>query len=222
MLWGPVAIAPVMKRPWTFQVLLPLALLVLLAVSCDRLLRNLRGETEQPTVAPVEETTADNAAGTQATNTTSNGQELANQTTGVALTLPESWSEASGLNPSADLQASDPENELYMIVMAEESPALMRLGLQENAAKYRALLKDQLSVYESESPTEVAFINENFASQYEIRGRLEDGTPVIYLHTTVVTQNRYYQIVGWTTPDQYEAYRSELQNITSTFREISA
>jgi len=211
-----------MKRPWTFQILLPLVVLVLLAVSCDRLLRNLRGESDQPTVEPVGETTTDNAAGTQAISTTNNGQELANQTTGVALTLPESWSQAGGLNASADLQASDAENGLYMIVVSEESPALMRLGLQENAAKYRALLKDQLSLYESESPTEVAFINDNFASQYEIRGQLEDGTPVVYLHTTVVTQNRYYQIVGWTTPEQYEAYRSELQNITSTFREISS
>lgn len=215
-----------MKRAWTFQILLPLAILVLLAVSCDRLLRNLRGETDQPTVQPIDETVAadngGNGAGTQSLNATDAGQELSNTVSGIAIILPSSWANASGLNNAADLQAADVANELYLIVVAESDPTLRRLGLQENAAKYRALLKDQLAVFESESPTGVDFVNGEFASQYEIRGELADGTPVVYLHTTVVTPSRYYQIVGWATPAQFDAYRSELQNITSTFREISS
>lgn len=226
MLWGPVAIAPVpvMKRPWTFQILLPLVILVLLAVSCDRLLRNLRGEPDQATVQPIDSTTtaAETMVGPQTLDPTESGQALANETAGIAITLPGSWATATGLHDSAELQAADVENGLYLIVLAEESPALKRLGLQENAAQYRALLKDQLASFESESPTGVDFIDGEFASQYEIRGQLADGTPVVYLHTTVVTPARYYQIVGWATPEQFAAYRSELQNITSTFREISS
>ncbi len=214
-----------MKRPWTFQILFPLVMLILLAVACDRILHNLRNNPEEATLQPVEETSP-NASGTrtQSSNTTNNGNStiLLDSETGIEITLPASWSEDRRLNASAELQAADAANSLFLIVVAEDSPALMRLGLQENAARYRALLKDQMAVFESENPTEVAFIGDDFATQYEIRGSLAEGTPVVYLHTTVVTQQRYYQIVGWATPQQYETYRSELQTITETFREIDS
>lgn len=198
-------------------------MLILLAVSCDRILRNLRSNPEGPTVEPVGEGAPDDTTtGTQSLNTSDNGTTLVNSDTGIEITLPESWSEDTRLHDSAELQAADAANGLYLIVVAEESPVLMRLGLQENAENYRALLQDQMASYEGENPTEVQFINNNIASQYEIRGSLEDGTSVVYLHTTVATQQRYYQIVAWTTPQQYETYRSELQTITETFRETSS
>lgn len=211
-----------MKRPWTVQILLPLVMLILLAVSCDRILRNLRDNPEGPTVQPLDETLIEETAVAQDAPITGSQTALMNTEMGIEITLPESWSENSQLHNSAELQAAEAANNLYIIVVAEDSPTLMRFGLPENSERYRALLKDQMATYEGENPTEVAFINDNFATQYEIRGSLTGGTPVIYLHTTVVTQQRYYQIVAWTTPDQYEVYRSELQTITETFRETDS
>ncbi|RZM82293.1 PsbP-related protein [Leptolyngbya iicbica] len=218
-----------MKRPWTVQILLPLVMLILLAVSCDRILRNLRSNPEEGTVptatdnsptdnSPTDvETTTDNNSGTD-----SPGAALVDSETGIQITLPASWAEDTSLHDSAELQAADATNQLFVIVVAEDSPVLMRFGLPENAARYRALIKDQLATSTSENPTEVAFIDDNFASQYEIRGSLADGTGVVYLHTTVVTEQRYYQIVAWASPEQYETYRSELQTITETFEEIGS
>lgn len=203
-------------------------MLILLAVSCDRLLRQWNNETEQPTVQPIEETAledsedSEDAAVTSTVETIGDGQAIRSDDINIQMTFPSSWSPTSDLHESAELQAADLDNQLYLIVVAEESPALRRLGLRDNAENYRQLLHSQLAVYEGENPTEVAFIDDEFASQYEIRGRLADDTPVVYLHTTVVTQARYYQIVAWAPPEQYEAYRSELQNITVTFREIDS
>ncbi|MGD1859041.1 MAG: hypothetical protein ACFB0E_03610 [Leptolyngbyaceae cyanobacterium] len=216
-----------MKRSWTSQIFLPLVMIIALAVSCDRLLRRADNNDEQPALQPVEdaapeETASENTANAQTLNATNNGQLLINDAIDIQLTLPNSWSGTSGLHESAELQATDSSQNLYLVVVAEEEAALRLQGLRENAENYRNLLRNQLAAYESEAPTEVAFIDDEFASQYEIRGRLTDNTSVVYLHTTVVTQNRYYQIVAWTTPEQYEAYRSELQNITSTFREIGS
>ncbi|WP_204140290.1 hypothetical protein [Halomicronema sp. CCY15110] len=218
-----------MKRPWTVQILLPLVMLILLAVSCDRILRNLRSNPDDgavPTATdnspPAGETTTDNNPSPDSPSPDSSGTDLVNSDAGIQITLPASWAEDNRLHDSAELQAADATNELFMIVVAEDSPALMRFGLPENAERYRALLKDQLASYEGENPTEVAFINDHFASQYEIRGSLADGVGVVYLHTTVVTQQRYYQIVVWASPEQYEAYRSELQTITETFQEIGS
>ena len=221
MLWVPVELAasPRMKRPWTVQILLPLVMLILLAVSCDRILRNLRSNPEEALPTSVE-----NSPPTEVETTATSGERTAliDSDTGIQITLPTSWAQDPRLHSSAELQASDLANELFVIVVAEDSPALMRLGLQENAARYRRLLKEQMAATEGENATEVAFIDDNFASQYEIRGSLADGVGVVYLHTTVVTQQRYYQIVAWASPEQYNAYRSELQTITETFQEIDS
>lgn len=218
-----------MKRPWSFRVLIPLLLVVVGAVSCDRILRQFRNDDGPAVVRSTdaidsanEVTTDDAAIGVQELTTRGNTQELINQLAGVKVTLPSSWSAAPELHNAAELEAADPQNQLYLVVVAEDAERLMRLGLRENAANYRALLASRLAQYESETPTGVEFINGNYASQYEIRGQLEDGTPVVYLHTTVLADGRYYQIVAWTSPEQYEAHRSELQSITETFQEIRA
>jgi hypothetical protein len=158
--------------------------------------------------------------GTQVLNATEEGQILTNEDAAVELTLPESWTEASQLHREAQLQAADPDNDLFILVLAERDESLLRFGLEENAERYRALLADRLASVESSTPTDVSFVGDNFASQHEIRGRLEDGTEVVYLHTTVVTEQGYYQVVGWTTPEQYSSYQSELETITDTFQEI--
>lgn len=224
-----------MNRPWTTSILVPLALIVLGAVSCDSLLRSLRGDGDDATIERVDRpgtpdqngTATDGPAtgdrvGTQALTTVGDSRILGNATAGIEITLPASWAEDTRLHDSAELEASDRERQLYLVVVAEnDNDALTRVGLKENAAKYRALLVDRMQAYEGETPTDVAFVGSAFASQYVMRGQVNNA-PVVYLHTTVLIENRYYQVVAWTTPTQYEAYRSELQNIVDTFQEISS
>lgn len=156
--------------------------------------------------------------------TTENGSNvLVNREAGIELTLPASWTEDMRLHESAELQASAPEQDLYIVVVAEEDESLLRFGLADNAERYRNLLISRLNAngrFTGQAATDTAFVGSNFANQSEIRGEVEDSTPLVYLHTTVVSEQRYYQIVAWTTQAQYNAYRSELQTITETFREI--
>lgn len=194
----------------------------LMLSSCDTLLRPLGLSTSDSTPS-----TTDGGAptGTQVLTSTDNaGQVLRNETAGIAITLPASWESAPYLHDSAELEAADPVNELYLIVVVEEDPVLQRLSLRENAERYRQLLIDNLQSFEEQADTGEAFVGEGenlFARQFEIRGQLQDGTNVVYLHTTLVSGDRYYQIVGWTRQENYAAYRSELQAITDSFREIS-
>lgn len=208
-----------MKRSWTFSVLGPLLLIMVGVGSCDRILRTVRGGAGDRTVEPISDRSAEQRVGTQSLTT---DNVLVNETAGISIELPNSWSSTEGLHNSAELQAADPEQQLYLVVVAEDADALRRLSLEEVSANYRKLLADQLAVYEGASETDVAFVGTNYASQYEMRGRLQNGTPVVYLHTTVVGDENYYQVVAWTTPEQYEAYRSELQTITETFRETGS
>ncbi|MDA0268722.1 MAG: hypothetical protein O2890_13715 [Cyanobacteria bacterium] len=155
----------------------------------------------------------------QVLTTTDNVSTLSNEAVGIQVTLPSSWQEDTRLHPSAELQASDPANQLYLVVVAEDEAALNRFGIKENAEKYRTLLIGKLNRSDGQTATDVAFIGSDFATQYEIRGLLAAESPVVYLHTTVLTKNRYYQVVAWTTPDQYQFYKTELQTITESFRE---
>ena len=197
------------NRGW---ILLPLMVVTVGASGCGV----LQGLGLRPGNSQAEES---DRIGTQSLDATDDGNILSNEEAGLQVTLPNSWQEDTRLHNSAELQASDPDNGLYLVVLAEDNVALQRYGFDDNAETYRSLLINSLQNLGGETATDVAFIDEDFASQREIRGQLPDGTRVIYLHTTVLTENRYYQIVGWTTPEQYSFSRTELQTITESFRE---
>ena len=188
---------------------------------CDSVLQAMGLRTEEP-IAETSEDDASEQIGTQALTVSETGSVLRNEEADIEITLPATWSEDDRLHDSAELEASDIDQQLYLVVVAEENDSLLRLGLRENAENYRKLLIDRLQAFQGESPTDLAFVGDHFASQYEIRGDINENTAVVYLHTTVVTERRYYQIVAWTTPEQYDVYKSELETITETFREIGS
>lgn len=212
-----------MRRFWTFSRFLTLALITAGSVGCAQIANLFGISSDDPNLVRVESQNQNGRPSTEAIGNQSLTSEgaLINEEAGVLIEIPPSWSSDRGLNEAAVLQASDAENDLYLIVVAESASSLRRPDLDANAAQYRNLLAQQLANYQGASKTDVAFVGANFAQQYEIRGTLADGTPVVYLHTTVFLDDTYYQIVGWTTPEQYPAYRSELQNITETFQEIT-
>lgn len=208
-----------MRSAWKVHVLAPLGVLLLGLVGCDSLLQTLGINSSE---GESNEENSDEQIGAQVLTTSEDGNILINEEAGIQLLLPSTWSEDDRLHESAELEASDIDRQLFIVVVAEDKEPLTRRGIEENAENYRTLLMNRLQSVEGEFRTDVPFVGENFAEQYEIRGTVDGNTPVVYLHTTVLAENRYYQIVAWTTPDQYAAYKSELQTITDTFQEIDS
>ncbi|MCG8365731.1 MAG: hypothetical protein MJA27_20665 [Pseudanabaenales cyanobacterium] len=136
----------------------------------------------------------------------------------IQIELPRGWDSDERLHGGAGIQASNEEKDLYLIVLAEDKQPLSQYSLADNSNTYRDLLVQGLE-NEEQSPTRINSINGNSAMQYEIRGEFEDAK-VTYLHTTVVTDTRYYQVVAWTQTDQYARHKSELQKVIRSFREI--
>lgn len=147
------------------------------------------------------------------------GRLLRNAQGQVELLLPTGWQADGRLNERADLQASNELLNLYVIVLSENKGALSQFTLGDNSSYYRRLLVQGLTKLESQQITNVTVIDGKPAVQYEIRGELE-GQKVVYLHTTMATDDRYYQIVSWTKADLYNQHRQELQNVIGSFREI--
>lgn len=136
--------------------------------------------------------------------------------------IPPGWEDAAGdLHSDAEIQAANRNQGLYVIVLAEDSTTrLNTFDLSENASIYRRFIVDGLSRISASTSTDVTTIDEQDAVQYEISGTL-DGSPVTYLHTTVRSENRYYQVLAWTDQASYDDSRRQLfQRITDSLTEL--
>lgn len=144
--------------------------------------------------------------------------DLENQETGVRITVPAGWmSVDGGQRGNADIYASDPGQNLYVVVLSESSAALDRFGLTDNARQYRLLIQKELDSFRGEERTGVSAVNGRSAVQYEMRGEV-DGVPIVYLHTTVQGTDDYYQVVGWTTESSYRENEDVLRDVVGSFR----
>ena len=103
------------------------------------------------------------------------------------------------------------------MVLAEDSTGLETFTLTDNSSAYRRLLAESLDQSEGQSPTGVTSVNGKNAVQYEIRG-VVDNQPMVYLHTTIVGESSYYQVIGWTKAENYDTRRTELQTVIESFR----
>ncbi|MEM8808293.1 MAG: hypothetical protein AAGF01_19915 [Cyanobacteria bacterium P01_G01_bin.38] len=150
-----------------------------------------------------------------------NNQTLVrNEPKGIQLITPNSWEQVDSLRPDADIYiANEPENTYVMVLVDNLSATVQQFTLSDNASQYRRVLVDQLDTYNGQTATSITSVNGQPAEQYEIRGEI-DGTAVVYVHTTIRGEENYYQVVGWTRDDQYDARRQELQQVITSFRGV--
>jgi len=147
--------------------------------------------------------------------------------------LPDDWESDRELHETADIQASNRAEDLYLIVLVEEKPesaaapsATLQTVLPEPAmslAEYSdralALLSGRLNEIEIDGPTSTRQIQDYPAQQFILRGQL-DGIEGVYLLTVVETTNAYYQLLAWSIPDQFSEHQDHLQQVVQSFREI--
>lgn len=134
------------------------------------------------------------------------------------LRVPAGWSAETGLNPEAQIQASNRSQGLFLIVLAESRQQLRNVTREKHSQITRDLLIQNLAQSKVSEPTTVTAVKDNPAIQYEISGSLNDIN-VQFLHTTIETPTRFVQILAWTSPEAFERNRTELQNIIQSFVE---
>lgn len=144
--------------------------------------------------------------------------DLENSETQVKITVPADWTVVRDeTRQSADIQAVYQPRNLYAKVLSESASGLNIFDLENNSEQYRWLIQQELDKFERETRTGLTSLNGKQAVQYEIRG-IVDGTPVVYLHTTVQGAEDYYQVVGWTTQSSYQENKKTLQQVIESFR----
>ncbi|MEM9264181.1 MAG: hypothetical protein AAGA46_01520 [Cyanobacteria bacterium P01_F01_bin.13] len=149
----------------------------------------------------------------------SNGQKLLeNKSSNVQLTLPQGWVDVQTLRPDADLYAAREDRAMYVMVLADSKGSEVGgFSLANNADQYLSFLDRGLTQEQPGVATIMTSLNGLDAVQYEVRGRV-DNQPIVYLHTTVEGDTNYYQVVAWTTAENYPAARAELETIIGSFK----
>lgn len=136
------------------------------------------------------------------------------------MTVPDGWRQVDDLNDVAELQIAHPSKDCYLIVIAENQADMQGAELEYYSQAARDGIRQQL-LESGMRETGLDTINDHSVIQYEIQGIFADkNLPVVYLHTSVLGRNNYYQIIAWTTKSNCAANQSSIKSIVNHFKEI--
>lgn len=166
---------------------------------------------EAPTTTDGREAIALPAPGSEALEQPANLLEAPDDSSQVV--LPEGWEAEPELNPVAQIQAANRQQQMYLIVRAQPKAELDGLTKEEFSERSREQLKTQLTEVEEAGPNPtVTQVGEFDAVQYEIRGS-NNEIGVVYLHTTVETPEHFTQILTWTSPTDFARNEAAMQEL---------
>ncbi|WP_223068227.1 DcrB-related protein [Paenibacillus caui] len=139
------------------------------------------------------------------------------QETGI--TVPEGWTADSDLTAGADLQASHPATEDYLVVLRER-----RSEFSQNTTitdYYRLVsdnMKHSIQNARQDKPRQTS-VGGLTAVQFMLSGEV-DKVKVSYLVTLVASGDHFTQVLLWTRSDQMEEKLKTYKYIVNSFREL--
>jgi hypothetical protein len=142
----------------------------------------------------------------------------------VQLTLTSDWIVEPILPPGCVLTASQPSQDLVLLVFAERKSALVgadeRLANLDGYSQYlRELLAKSLQNATHGAPARIT-IDGLPAVQAEVQGTTE-GRQFTFLHTVVEAPDAYYQVRGVALSENFAAARQQLAEITASCRVLT-
>jgi hypothetical protein len=192
------------KLYFSFWILLILAI----AAGCSK-------KEEQAEVAPAEETET-------ATEAPDAGGKVITSADGISqITAVGGWEKTSGLHKKAQLQASNPFKEMYIVVFTEKKDMYPGLTLEEYAKTTGNNLLKTLAV-SSAQPSVQLTLDGNTAIQHEIRGTTSGNSKITYLHTAVESPYYWHEILAWSPQAKFKQNRYALDSVVKSFKEVKA
>jgi hypothetical protein len=146
----------------------------------------------------------------------SNGREIVSVDGNVRLLVPKDWSELKDLNEAAQLQAGNRSKEQYVMVLSENKADFDNMTLQQHHQLTRDAMMQKMKNPTAGEAAETT-INGRPALQEEISGT-QDGTNIVFLHTTIEEEQSFHQILAWTSKSRWEQQKDKLQEVTKSFR----
>jgi len=142
-------------------------------------------------------------------------QEIVSDDGKLKVTTSGFWFKTSDLNKDAALQAANKKEDMYVMVLTDAKPAVGQMTLEQHhqAARDRKLQSMQNA---SASQAVPLTVDGHAALQDEVSGK-QQGTNLVFLHTTVDDGDYFQQIIAWTTKSRWRKQNQELRDITNSF-----
>jgi hypothetical protein len=143
-------------------------------------------------------------------------KEIASSDGKIKVTVPGLWTKLPALNKQATLQAGYKDKEMYLIVITDAKADLDNFALEKHHQLTRDRMLHKLKNASATEPVALT-IDGRPALQDELSGT-ENGTNVVFLHTTVDDSDYFQQILPWTLKSRWKQQNELLREITRSFR----
>jgi hypothetical protein len=143
-------------------------------------------------------------------------KEISSEDGKIKVIVSDMWVKMPELNKEATLQVGYRDKEMYLIVLSHAKSDFENPTLENHHQITRdRMLQKMKNASASESVP--LTIDDHPAMQDELSGT-ENGTNVVFLHTTVDEGDHFQQILAWTLKSRWQQQNELLREITRTFR----
>jgi hypothetical protein len=142
-------------------------------------------------------------------------QTIASDDGKIMVKVPGTWTKLPELNKRASLQVGNKSKEAYLIVITDTKADFPNLTLEKHHDLTRDRMWQKMKNASATQPVSLT-IDGHPALQDEISGT-EDGTNVVFLHTTVDDGDHFQQILAWTLKSRWRKQNELLREVTTSF-----
>ena len=118
------------------------------------------------------------------------------------VSVPGTWTKLPELNKRATLQVGDKSKEVYLIVISDAKADLDNMTLEKDHDRTRDRMLQKMKNTSATEPVALT-IDGHSALQDELTGT-ENGSNVVFLHTTVDDGDDFQQILAWTLKSRWQ------------------
>jgi hypothetical protein len=147
-------------------------------------------------------------------------KEIVSDVGKMSVIIPGTWTKLPELNKQASLQVGNKSKEVYLIVITDAKTDLDGFTLEKHHQQTRDRMLQTMKNVSATEPVSLR-IDDHPALQDELTGT-ENGTNVVFLHTTVDDGDHFQQILAWTLKSRWQKQNQLLREVTRSFRSEKA
>lgn len=133
----------------------------------------------------------------------------------VKVTTSGFWVKMTELNKTASLHAGHKDKGMYLLVFRDAKPDFQNFTLEKHHQITRDRMLQKMKNASASDPVSLT-IDNHPALQDEVSGT-QNGTDIVFLHTSVNDEHHFEQILAWTLKSRWPQQNAQLREITNTF-----
>ena len=142
-------------------------------------------------------------------------QQIASEDGKLSVTASGFWVKMPNLNKRATLQVGYKDNEMYLIVITAPKSTVPNMTLEQH---HRLTRDHGLQKMKNSSATQpVSMSVDNHPALQDQLSGTDNGSNVVFLHTTVDDGDNFHQILAWTLKSRWQKQNEQLREATNSF-----